>query len=828
MNKIKYIIQILTVLIFLGCTEDEFTGNKGDIQVVAGFATTRTTFVEDNGTTHVTWDTGDAIGLFTDEQNNLQYTAQSTGSETQFNTTGEKLQAAEGKTVYAYYPYSKSESQQKIKLPNIAVQQYKENTSEQDFIYASGNVVNKKLSLQFKHLFAFLKITIPMELIADRGENGGLYIQSTEEISCDAYFNLGKEEMTSEKYNGIYYYIPTSKELEKKKEIICYIAILPQTKDTELKIYNLSSRNIGDCLLTKKIPLGDFKTGNVYTLYLNENETEVRRQQEKDALIAFYKATNGDNWTRNDNWCSDKPLEEWYGVSCSSEGVSNIYIAQNNLKGTLPAELGNLTNLRELLLFSGNLEGNIPPELGNLTKLSYLSLSYNELIGNIPSELGNLTAADKLDIDLSYNKLTGTIPKSFDNLTNLTSFLINDNYLSGSISETFMHMDIWQYAWPWTLAQNGDGFERSNLILPGPKFSATTSIGKHIDNNIYTQNKYTILFEWREHPSSDAYISGLQTIYNNYKKKGVEVVGYTTYLDNSGISAYVSKHKIAWPMFRYTSENIASEVTMLANPYTPAINIVDTNGNIVIDSHYTSLVNISAQEHQDILAQFFQEKLGNPDPITPEEPTNYSKDGNVTMLQRASEGNGIDIVLMGDIFSDRLIANGTYETTMKKVADYLFTEEPFKTYRRLFNVYMVDVVSKNETYGGETALNTYINAPMAIGDDQKCFEYAQKAITAERMEEALVVVIINYKMMNVGACSMVIPKEKNDYGSGISIAYFSIGDETSIEELVHHEANGHGFAKLADEYAYQNYGTIPTNVIEDYQNVTASHGWYIT
>ena len=95
---------------------------------------TRTTFVEDDGVTHVTWNTGDAIGLFTKEQNNLQYTALNDGDETKFGALGEKITATEGEKVYAYYPYSiGTENLQQVKLPSLAFQHYKRNASERDF-----------------------------------------------------------------------------------------------------------------------------------------------------------------------------------------------------------------------------------------------------------------------------------------------------------------------------------------------------------------------------------------------------------------------------------------------------------------------------------------------------------------------------------------------------------------------------------------------------------------------------------------------------------------------------------------------------------------------
>ena len=62
---------------------------------------------------------------------------------------------------------------------------------------------------------------------------------------------------------------------------------------------------------------------------------------------------------------------------------------------------------------------------------------------------------------------------------------------------------------------------------------------------------------------------------------------------------------------------------------------------------------------------------------------------------------------------------------------------------------------------------------------------------------------------------MFASETQNDYGSGTSISYFPRGrTETEFAQTLHHEANGHGFAKLADEYFYEDYGMIPSNVIE--------------
>ena len=79
--------------------------------------------------------------------------------------------------------------------------------------------------------------------------------------------------------------------------------------------------------------------------------------------------------------------------------------------------------------------------------------------------------------------------------------------------------------------------------------------------------------------------------------------------------------------------------------------------------------------------------------------SDFSQNGTTTTLQTAFKGNGIDIVLMGDAYSDRQIADGTYKADMENLYDNLFTEEPYKSFKDHFNVYYVNVVSVTEGYG---------------------------------------------------------------------------------------------------------------------------------
>ena len=153
---------------------------------------------------------------------------------------------------------------------------------------------------------------------------------------------------------------------------------------------------------------------------------------DRAALVALYNATNGSGWGDNTNWLSDEPLGEWFGVSTDAEGrVESLTLRSNNLSGSIPVELGNLTNLEYLSLENNKLSGSIPVELGDLTNLALLYLYRNKLSGSIPVALGNLTNLTYLS--LGDNQLSGTLPVELGNLTNLTLLYLGSNQLSGSI-----------------------------------------------------------------------------------------------------------------------------------------------------------------------------------------------------------------------------------------------------------------------------------------------------------------------------------------------------------------------------------------------------------
>ncbi len=161
---------------------------------------------------------------------------------------------------------------------------------------------------------------------------------------------------------------------------------------------------------------------------------------DRQVLVALYNATTGSVWEQDRNWNTVADIGTWYGVETNSAGrVTELVLDDNNLVGTLPAELGNLAQLERLVLNGNRVSGRIPPELGNLSNLTMLTLRGNSMEGPIPSELGALTRLDTLD--LFFTGVSGAIPPSLGNLSSIQRFTVGWNQLSGPIPPELGRLD---------------------------------------------------------------------------------------------------------------------------------------------------------------------------------------------------------------------------------------------------------------------------------------------------------------------------------------------------------------------------------------------------
>lgn len=712
-----------------------------------------------------------------------------------------------------------------------------------------------------------------------------------------------------------------------------------------LAVSFMSAQNLWVTLATENTPLGSENWSNVksiefkpiddgftYNMVMHTSDgVDVRREfnnnnflyitdltSELNALEALYKALGGDNWANNTNWCSDKHPSEWYGIECVDGHISFISMENNNLKGVLPEEIGDLKYLQTLYFPStyspirNVITGPLPESIGKLTNLTHLNLIQNRISGKIPASIGNLKKLQTLNIkgdqnfetgelypddnyltgeipselftlkelwnlNLSANKLSGTLPSSLKDIpfrtfylegnqltgpipelnynycysvrlalnkfsslppnliealdnTELNELWISKNDISATLSsEIVAHKRFPAFA-PLLLDAQHDGYaiDLPDGTLPAVRYSYPLLDGKgsiNLDEE-YPKHEYTVLFRWAEWCPSSKDVTPLMTeLKKRYADSDVSFIGAYGGGEESARRQFMSEYGLdEWTHFReLKNDNVfsVSDDTPLWRNWlgygTPFVEVVDRKGNIVFftdrEGYYSRLP--MAHKTLNEIEPFLESVLGSG--VKPYESIDYSADGTVEILQEAASGNGIDIIFLGDGFSDRLVADGTYKNAVTTAMEAFFSEEPYAAYRDRFNVHMVNAVSKSEGYhsSSETTFEGFFgDGTTAGGNDEKCFSYALKAINASRMDDATIIVLMN-SARNAGTCYMYYPEVNDEHiwGAGAAVAYVPIKtlDET-FKDVLRHEAGGHGFAKLGDEYFYDYMGEIPQDV----------------
>lgn len=213
------------------------------------------------------------------------------------------------------------------------------------------------------------------------------------------------------------------------------------------------------------------------------------------------------------------------------------------------------------------------------------------------------------------------------------------------------------------------------------------------------------------------------------------------------------------------------------------------------------------------------------------ESVDFSEDGKIDTLQQHAKGEGIPIVLMGDGFVDQELADGTYRRVMEKAMENLFTEEPVKSLREYFDVFMINAVSENNDFGMgyKTAFSCKLaggNSTTIIGDDTSVQIYVGKVLDKEKKKEnSLAVVILNTSAY--AGTTYWGYQGKNNKLVEFAIAYCPVIDNLDSEhfrQVLVHEAIGHGLGKLEDEYVYSDKGSISTLEIQRIRTMQAN-GW---
>ena len=652
------------------------------------------------------------------------------------------------KRIVAVYPYDKgytlTDSALNLTIP--AYQSYATNS------YGVGdNImvgVTEGYNIWFRNIFGFLRLSLSgdkiIKSITIKGNNNEVVAgAATVDLqSLGITFKQGFTEITIDCEDGV-----QLTEIPKT----FHFALAPQkfSKGITVTLH---------CADGEKIVKPTLKAINIQRNHIlpmaNLDYTSPAITLQRNALIDLYKATGGDNWTINTNWCSTEPVSTWYGVKCNSEGlVTSIDLANNNLRGTLPESLALL-----------------------MDNCNYLKLGFNSLSGNVP--------------------------------------------------EKVLKHKNWQYLWGDILSSTSLKFNYSDI--PFPQFSITDTAGGTIDSeSVWKEKKVVIFYGWNENCLNDLF-GTIYELYYTYSNVGLEVVAWTTehfynsYELEGGYEFFPWK---TYPQQTSKGNTIRPNYGYYPTAYLPAVTIFGEDRKLIYSTAFST--SISATDIENAV----EKAISSSDYTS----TDYSKDGNAKQLQKATEGSGIDIVLMGDGYSDRLIADGTYDKVMNTAMEAFFSEEPYKSHRHLFNVYSVTVVSKNESFasGCTTALDSFFGEGTHVGgDDSAAMNYALNAIEYSRLGNSTIIVMLNSPKY-AGTCYMYYPDGyntgntlNNDHSQGLSVSYFPIGvDDVALTQVLTHESCGHGFAKLADEYSYQEYGKVPSSEVADAKEMQG-FGWY--
>ncbi len=489
---------------------------------------------------------------------------------------------------------------------------------------------------------------------------------------------------------------------------------------------------------------------NICVEYIIKQDAGKSYVKRFNALRALYDATDGPNWRRSDNWFTDKPFDEWYGLNDNKPFEEfRIVLGSNKLRGTIPVAFADLMDDATYIDLHGNhLYGKIPAEIKEHPK--WQRFGWN-ILKQDPTEEGGFDFSDGTGLVLP----DGEIDFFVDNTSKNLQSVLKENNLT--------------------------------LVI-----------------NVGYVNEFRGISEKMVNYFLDYHNKGLgliATVADTWDTSYDECRNYVLEKLELGLPA-----DIMW------AKSFVEDITHQNITSTGNMGLYDSSGNLI--ACWLRVYQASGSDsfletlYLPQIDAFVRARLGEPEEHPEYEEkmiytsTDYSKDGEVVTLQQATKGKGIDLVFMGDAYVDKhMDTNGKYEQDMRASMEYFFEAEPYKSFRDRFNVYAVKVVSPN--YEFKSNSKHRINF-----DDSICFEYASK-INGIDLDKVTIVNVVNRPDMFFAS------GHANLYTSGASVAHIENGGPSSI---IVHEAGGHGFAKLLDEYIYEAYenNIIPDDEVEEF------------
>ncbi len=584
-------------------------------------------------------------------------------------------------------------------------------------------------------------------------------------------------------------------------------------------------------------------------------EAQSREWKARLIMERIYEAWGAREW-KNEPWI---PGENWPGFSFDySTQTVGLWINNFGVDREIPEcieELGDLLGEIHIMDEPG-LTGTLPDSFRKFTCLKRITIQ-NTGMTSIPDVFGDMKQLE--DIHIAVNRsMAGPLPRHINSPV-LNHLLFGECMFSGEIPDTWVpyigivqvynncltgkishlfhntdevkaflnHSNLWQ--------QKGYGFDISDLDIPGTDFWFEDKLLENLDGTTFSipevvsQNKYTVYIFWATWcPFSKELMPALKRYYDRYRQDGLEVIATIQVGEDFSLFYDYEKQKQEciekgydqWYNYYFTKYDQAYFMSV------PVAEVYDQQGNILFSSWGTYPDPVRKRFNKTAssdLIPFLETLLGPAETPDTYESTDFTKDGEVMTLQKASVGKGIDLVFLGDAYTDRdMGVGGLYETVMRQSMEEFFAIEPYKTFRNRFNVYAVKAVSKNARIGEgcETALSVRFGSGSYVeGNHEKCYEYAMKVPGISSRDNLLVSVIVNSRRHS-GTTFMFADRQT-------CVAYFPSmdNDPEVFGPTLRHEAGGHGFAFLADEYS-QYEGAAPAEHIAYYNEVYDKYGWF--
>ena len=486
-HRILIPVCILSAALLAGCSKEENIPEQNipaaTFQAVTESGGTKTFLENGDSETEshpVLWMPGDAIGI----------TSASAFGRYEYNGTENTAVAdfegdpVEGDSFYAVYPYSGEASLSggvlSLELPSV--QEY----TPLSFAPASFPMVARSEStyLEFKNLCGLLKLnltgTATVRSVVFRSSGRGVSGDAGTSVTLDCGDGVALSGTVPVPF---YIVLPSGTYDDFSIEVISVDGKVMTKSNSGLVINRSMVRPTSDVEFVPDEVLGD-----------------------REALIAFYNATDGPNWT-----CSDEPLDTWYGVMTDSEGrVTRISLANNGLSGDAGNTLAPLTELTYLSCENNNLS---ELDLSGNTALTIL-YCYNNNLSEL--NLSNNTALEKLycpnnslsELDLSYNTALRYLDCYGNRLTvldvrnnvNLGESVkvgrqtdVDGNYVYMYLYVTEAQLEQWNNSWRGLI--NNEYVEVStqeNYFTISPQSFEVPAAGGAITVNISTDQDYTV------------------------------------------------------------------------------------------------------------------------------------------------------------------------------------------------------------------------------------------------------------------------------------------------------------------------------------------------